>query len=590
MPGLGGIGTNTATLGPAFARLGHDVCVVTRGEPSSTADEDGVRVVRIEQRWLPDPRAERLLARMRYAAAARSFRPDVVQAPEWEATAWWLARRRGAPLITRLAMATYLLDELNQGGPVPETAFVRRLERDQAARSSAILSPTRALAARVATDWGIEQPIHVIPNPVAVEEVRRLGHAEPQHELPARYVAFVGRLERRKGIEELGHALGQVLPRHPGLHAVVVGADAGESGGAVMKQFDADVSSVHERVHVLGELQRSEVLPILARCELALFPSRWENFANVALEALALGRPTIATEVGGFVEFLTHDVNGWMVPPGDGGALAAELERRLDDRDNRERVGASAAESAQQFDVERIAERIVALYEEVTAAGREAPAGVHARGYRHFFRPEAPRDPFRRHYAAKRRRIVDTLQDEPRQRILDVGGGYGRVSGSLARRHDVTLVDISPEMIEEAHRRWPGLKVVEADARSLPFEDESFDVVLANDLLPHLNDLRTPLAELHRVSRRGGRVVFDTTNSSPWWVLAFPRYVNWRPRRLVSTMLAGGVLPEWRKLIRHHRPREVKAAAADVGLRIDTIDEHGPPWTPKWHVWWTTRV
>jgi glycogen synthase len=403
-------------------------------------------------------------------------------------------------------------------------------------------------------------------------------------------VAFVGRLERRKGIEELGHALGQVLPRHPGLHAVVVGADAGESGGAVMKQFDADVSSVHERVHVLGELQRSEVLPILARCELALFPSRWENFANVALEALALGRPTIATEVGGFVEFLTHDVNGWMVPPGDGGALAAELERRLEDRDNRERVGASAAESAQQFDVERIAERIVALYEEVTAAGREAPAGVYVRGYRHFFRPEAPRDPFRRHYTAKRRHIVDTLQDEPRQRILDVGGGYGRVSGSLARRHDVTLVDISPEMIEEAQRRWPGLKVVEADARSLPFEDESFDVVLANDLLPHLNDLRTPLAELHRVSRRGGRVVFDTTNSSPWWVLAFPRYVNWRPRRLVSTMLAGGVLPEWRKLVRHHRPREVKAAAADVGLRIDSIDEHGPPWTPKWHVWWTTRV
>lgn len=590
MPRLGGIGTNAATLASAFARLGHDVCVVTRGELSAAADEDGVRVIRIEQRWLPDPRAERLLARRRWAAAARAFRPDVVQAPEWEAPAWWLARRHsGPPLITRLATATYLLDELNHGRRTPGTAFIRRLERDQAARSTAILSPTQALAARVARDWAIEQPIHVIPNPVAVDEVRRLGKAEPRHQLPDRYVAFVGRLERRKGIEELGFALGRVLPQHEDLHAVLIGADAGESGGSVLKQFEADVSRIRSRIHVLGEQPRPEVLSILARAELAIFPSRWENFANVALEALALARPTIATRTGGFVEFLSHDVNGWLVQPADREALARELERRVADRDARERVSAAARQSVQRFAVDRIADEILGLYEEVTAAGKEPPHGAHLRGYRHYFRPEAPRDPFRRHYAAKRSCIVDALQAESAQRILDVGGGYGRISGILADRHDVTLVDISDEMLEEARRRWPRLKVVHADARALPFADESFDVVLANDLLPHVSDLDGALAELRRVVRRGGRVVFDTTNRSPWWVLAFPRYVNWRPRRLLATMRSGGVLPEWRALIRHHRPQEVEAAAAAAGLHVERVDKHGPLWTPKWHVWWATR-
>jgi glycogen synthase len=590
MPGLGGIGTNAATLGPAFARLGHDVCIVTRGERSATTVENGVHVVRLEQRWFPDPRVERVVARMRFSAAARRFRPDIAQAAEWEATGWWLARRGGVPLITRLATPTYLLDELNQGAPARETAFIRRLERDQAARSAAILSPTAALASLVAREWAIEQPIHVIPNPVAVDEVRRLGSRAPKHEVPDSYLAFVGRLERRKGIEELGYAIGQVLPRHPDLHAVVMGADAGESGGAVMKQFEADVAGVRDRVHVLGELPRSEVLAILARCELALVPSRWENFANVALEALALGRPTIATEIGGFVEFLTHDVDGWLVPPGDGNALAVEIEQRIADRDARERVGAAARVTAEQFAVDKIAARIVELYEQIVSAEGAPQEGLYERGYRHYFRPEAPRDPFRRHYAAKRSAIVRTLQDEPRQRILDVGGGYGRISGGLSSRHDVTLVDISPEMLEEARRRWPGLRLEQADARSLPFEDETFDVVLANDLLPHLSDLRAALTELRRVCLRDGRVVFDTTNSSPWWVLAFPGYVNWRPRRLVATLLAEGVLPEWRPLIRHHRRCAVEAAAAAVGLRVDRVDEHGPPWTPKWHVWWTTRV
>jgi ubiquinone/menaquinone biosynthesis C-methylase UbiE len=154
----------------------------------------------------------------------------------------------------------------------------------------------------------------------------------------------------------------------------------------------------------------------------------------------------------------------------------------------------------------------------------------------------------------------------------------------------VTLCDVSPEMLEEARSRWPGLRLVEADARSLPFADGEFDAAIATDLAPHLPDLVEGLRELARVVRPGGTVVFDTSNAAAWWVLAYPAYVNWRPRRLVRTMLGGGVLPEWQARVRHHRAGEAREAIRAAGLDLKRMQRFGPPWSAKWHLWWTEKA
>src|SRR5688572_29099023 len=137
----GGIGTNTATVARALARRGHDVRVVTRGPGDEYAD-DGVSVLRLDRRWLPSPIAEHLLANRQIAAAARRFRPDIVQAPEYEGEAWWLTRWSEIPIVTRLATPTYVLAELNRWGTSRRLSLVQRLERSQARRSAAVLAPS----------------------------------------------------------------------------------------------------------------------------------------------------------------------------------------------------------------------------------------------------------------------------------------------------------------------------------------------------------------------------------------------------------------------------------------------------------------
>jgi glycogen(starch) synthase len=586
---MGGIGTNTATVARALARLGEDVLVVTRGS-SGRYEDDGVEVVRLERRWLPHAAAERLLAYRKIAKAARRFRPDVVYAAEWEAEAWWVARWTSIPVVTRLATPTYLLELLNFGELQPRTAFVRRLERDQARRSALVVAPTRAIADRVSGDWGLgDGSVEIVPNPVDLDEVARAGLTESPIELPARFVAFIGRLERRKGLEPLGLALGPLLAARPDLHAVLVGRDSGAEGGAVMDAFRADTADVADRVHVLGELPREAALSVVARSEVVVLPSLWESFGHVCVEAMALGRPVVAADVGGFAEIVQDGSSGWLVPPGDAHALEQALARSVDaGAEERRRVGEAARRRARDFGVDAVCDRVAGLLERAAGDPRSRQAG--AAGYRRYFRPEDRTDPFRELYKEKREAVLAHFAAGPRRRILDVGGGYGRLAGPLSRDHDVVLCDVSEEMLEEARERWPGLEVVHGDARRLPFADGEFDAALAIDLSPHLPDLEDGLRELVRVVGAGGEVVFDTTSSSPWWVLAYPAYVNWRPKRLLLTMLAGGVLPEWRATVRHHRPDEVREAATAAGLRLEGYRKLGPRWSAKWHLWWGTAA
>jgi glycogen(starch) synthase len=308
------------------------------------------------------------------------------------------------------------------------------------------------------------------------------------------------------------------------------------------------------------------------------------------VEAMALGRPVVASRTGGFAEMVDESRTGWLVTPGDVEELAEALGEALADRARLEAYGAAGRDRASEWDATPIVGRIVELYEAARWARRDAfDERIYERGYRRYFRADDPRDPFFELYERKRRAVLDAIPDQPRLRVLDVGGGYGRLAGPLSTHHDVVLCDISPEMIEEAHRLWPSLEIVRADARKLPFEDESFDVVIAVDLLTHVPSLREGIAELARVTRPKGRVVVDTTNRSPWWPLAYPRYVGFRPGRMLKTMHAGGVLPEWRTLVRHDRPDEARAALAAAGLVLETVQQFGPSWSPKWHLWHTAK-
>jgi glycosyltransferase involved in cell wall biosynthesis len=122
------------------------------------------------------------------------------------------------------------------------------------------------------------------------------------------------------------------------------------------------------RLHLLGHHPPSEVFPAVRSADIVVLPSRWENFALAALEAMALGRPTVLTSAGGAVEFCTDGEDALLVPPEDVEALALALLRLIESPELRERLGRAAARTAEGFDTSRVAPRYLSYFAEIAAA------------------------------------------------------------------------------------------------------------------------------------------------------------------------------------------------------------------------------
>jgi glycosyltransferase involved in cell wall biosynthesis len=95
-------------------------------------------------------------------------------------------------------------------------------------------------------------------------------------------------------------------------------------------------------IHILGVVPHAEAMAYLAAADVFVLPSRDEVMPVALLEAMALGKPIVATTVGGIPEAIEHGTHGWLVPPDDPGALAQALERLLRDREFCLKLGRAA--------------------------------------------------------------------------------------------------------------------------------------------------------------------------------------------------------------------------------------------------------
>lgn len=214
--------------------------------------------------------------------------------------------------------------------------------------------------------------------------------------------------------------------------------------------------------------------------------------------------------------------------------------------------------------------------------------------YVDYFKPDAEFNPFHEIYGEKRSDILASVRKNipPGGTVLDLGGGMGRMSVPLAQSYRVTLCDLSPEMLRLAQNAAGASEAADGNlvtrhlnaAETLPFPDDSFDCALSIDLLVHLPDPVATLGELHRVVKRSGVLLVDMSNSSPWWLMRYPRYAGKHPRRWVQTWRGGGVLPEWQDLVRHYTRDQFLDMLSAADFTVEREWAYGPKWCPKWYL------
>lgn len=169
----------------------------------------------------------------------------------------------------------------------------------------------------------------------------------------------------------------------------------------------------------------------------------------------------------------------------------------------------------------------------------------------------------------KLRKLLGPELDRGFERSLEIGAGTGYFSLNLLQAgivREATCTDISPGMVgqltDNATRLGLEVRAARADAESLPFAGESFDLVIGHAVLHHLPDLGRAFAEFHRVLRPGGRIAFAGE----------PSRVG---DRLASLPKRGATLaaPVWRTLLRTGPANGQEAHEEDHGLEA-YVDIH----------------
>ena len=354
--GLGGTGKQVVLLAEGLRRGGADVSVVvltTREGPREPAlRAAGVPVVHLgltrAKGWRAIPYV--LAATFRLARYLRRTRPDVVHAFLYRSSVMGALAARYARIPVFIA-GRRSLDDFKRGRPLARAA-----ER----------IATRATDLSVANAQAVADRVHVTERvPLGKLAVIYSGLPDSAF-IPARparlettrpVLLCVANLRRRKGHADLLTAASTLRER--GMPCTVALAGEGPERDALRRQAaELDID-----VRLLGS--RTDVDALLARADVVVSPSLSEGLSNAVMEAMAAGRPVVATAVGGTPELLA-DGRGVLVPPGDPGALADALGAVLTDPEAARRLGDNAREwSDVHLHADTMVARHLMLYDEM---------------------------------------------------------------------------------------------------------------------------------------------------------------------------------------------------------------------------------
>ncbi|MFO8088605.1 MAG: glycosyltransferase family 4 protein [Desulfatiglandaceae bacterium] len=173
-------------------------------------------------------------------------------------------------------------------------------------------------------------------------------------------VVMLGRLLRQKGIPEFVEVAGRIQASWPKAKFLLAGEEDLVHPDAVTVQWVEQQKSVH----YLGRL--TDVMPLLSRADLLLFPSYREGVPRVVLESAATGLPTVAFDVPGVREAVRDGETGFLVAYGDIEALTQRVKDLLKNAGLRLRMGQAARDMVEkEFDVRAVTARYLCLYQEL---------------------------------------------------------------------------------------------------------------------------------------------------------------------------------------------------------------------------------
>lgn len=367
----GGQNVHVAALSRALAADGHEVVVYTRRYDPEQPEQDslcpGVSVVHVPAGPPQLISKDDLLNHMpemghHLRELWRTDQPDVVHSHFWMSALAALIGLGGQRIpLVHTFHALGRVKRRHQGSNDTSPPQRIQLEKGVCRAADHIIAMSTDEVHELVAMGTVRSKIAVVPCGVDLEMFHPDGPITPRTDRPR--LLSVGRLVERKGFDTAIVALRQI----PDVELVI-------AGGPPADQLTKDPEAarlaelarrfrVADRVRLLGAVRQEQMPALIRSADIVLCTPRYEQFGIVPLEAMACGRPVLATAVGGLTDSVIDGANGLLVPPGRPSELAKSVRRLLRDRTILEGLGVAGRVRAQvHYPWSRIASETGTIY------------------------------------------------------------------------------------------------------------------------------------------------------------------------------------------------------------------------------------
>lgn len=371
---VGGIARVVHDLSKRLIKDGHEVTVVTYRDNADVPEyenDKGVNVYRVDNYMIHPNNFIDWIMQLNFNMLSKATEIinkeggfDVIHAHDW--------------------LVTYAAKSLKNAYDIPIVATIHATE---AGRNSGIhdetqryINDTEWLLTYEATEvivnsnymkneiqrlFGLPfDKINVIPNGINLSNFTGI---ERDYDFRRQYamdnekiILYVGRLVYEKGVQHLIAAMPKILSNYNDAKLIIAGR------GGMMDELRAEASNLglNDKIYFTGYLNSKQVQKMYKCADVAVFPSTYEPFGIVALEAMLAGVPTVVSDVGGLDEIVTHGVDGMKSYAGNANSIADSVTALLYDHQLATNVSKKAKQKVKdQFNWEKIAQDTHFTYE-----------------------------------------------------------------------------------------------------------------------------------------------------------------------------------------------------------------------------------
>jgi len=338
-----GIGRSTNMLAKGLFELGHQVHVLTHGEQPTVKFYDGAYVHYVPyqlnryNKLIIMPSLYHLLnySHYLYEYILKLISNDDIQildSPLWLFDGFIAAVSKILPVVVRPVTSQVQLSEIiNQKDK--EKLLIGEIEKRFLNIADFVVANSKATRDAIANIYNFSKSdidvVYYGIEPVEQTEIRPPSYSV----LPEKFtVLYVGRLEKRKGIQDLFAAIPLVLKQIPNVQFVIAGADnsindgfKNETGMDYPSYFAKHYPECLSHVRFLGEVPEEKLNALYQSCDLFVAPSLYESFGLIYLEAMNFAKPVIGCRAGGVPEVVNDGVTGRLVDPSSPRQLAEAI-------------------------------------------------------------------------------------------------------------------------------------------------------------------------------------------------------------------------------------------------------------------------